>query len=62
MTLPAGVRAPLRVDVTSIVQAWRSRISPDEGIALEVDGGDAVFAGVGAATLANRPRLEVVVR
>lgn len=62
VTLPAGVRGPLRVDVTSIVQAWRARTSPEEGLALEVDGGDAVFAGVGAATLADRPRLEVVVR
>lgn len=61
-TLAAGVRAPLRVDVTSIVRAWAARTATPEGISLELDGGEAVFAGVGAASPSLRPRLEVVVR
>lgn len=61
-TLPAGVRAPLRVDVTAIVRAWSARTASTEGLALELDGGEAIFAGVGAASHGARPRLEVVVR
>lgn len=59
-TLASGVRAPLRVDVTAIVRAW-SASNPSEGLALELEGPEVVFAGAGAS-LASRPRLEVVVR
>lgn len=62
VTMAAGVRGPLRVDVTAIVRAWAARTASAEGISLELDGGEAVFAGVGAAGRALRPRLEVVVR
>jgi hypothetical protein len=59
-TLASGVRAPLRVDVTAIVRTWTVS-NPSEGLALELEGPEAVFAGAGASLWA-RPRLEVVVR
>ncbi len=61
-TLAAGVRSPVRVDVTEAVRAWLAGDASAQGLALEIDGGAAVFAGAGAATTGLRPRIEMVLR
>jgi hypothetical protein len=62
VTLPAQARAPVRLDLTSVLRASKSGQRHMSGIALSTDGGDVVFQGLGAATEAERPHLEVVLR
>jgi hypothetical protein len=59
--LPAGVRGPVRVDVTSLFRDGLAEAS-ERGIALETDRGEAVFMGGAAPELDGRPHLEVVLR
>lgn len=61
VTLPAGVRGPVRVDVTSLLRDGLADAS-ERGIALETDRGEAVFMGGAAPELDARPHLEVVLR
>jgi hypothetical protein len=62
VTLPSGVRAPVRIDVTALVRGWVRGSIPAEGLSLETTDGEAVFIGPGALARADRPRLEVVLR
>lgn len=57
--LPAGMRAPVRLDITALVRAWQSGAWPADGLALTAEGGEPVFAGVGAIPASLRPRIEV---
>ncbi len=61
VTLPAGVRGPVRVDVTALLRGGLAEAA-ERGIALETDRGEAVFLGAAAADRAGRPHLEVVLR
>jgi hypothetical protein len=55
--------APLRIDVTPLVRDWSKRLPDDHGIALLVQGDDAVGQAYSMGTLAGSgPRLEVYVR
>lgn len=62
LTLPAGQRASLRVDVTEAVRAWVEGGASDEGLALECDDRGAAFSGAGELTASRRPRIEVELR
>lgn len=55
--------APARVDVTHLVRAWPKRLADDHGIALLIDGDDALGAAVSMGVTGGvGPRLEVYVR
>lgn len=58
--LPA---APLRIDVTPLVRDWGKRLPADHGIALLVQGDDAIGKAFAMGTTSGLgPRLEVYVR
>lgn len=55
--------APARIDVTNLVREWPKRLADDHGIALLIDGDDALGAAVSmGVTDGVGPRLEVYVR
>jgi hypothetical protein len=61
-TVPRGLRAPVRVDVTAVARGWWDRSLPPGGLALSADGDGVVVYGALASAGDARPRLEVVVR
>ena len=61
VTLPAGVRGPVRVDLTPLLRGGLADLS-ERGIALETDRGEVVFMGGAAPEFDARPHLEVVLR
>jgi hypothetical protein len=55
--------APARIDVTRLVREWPKRLPDDHGIALLIDGDDALGAAYSmGVTDGAGPRLEVYVR
>lgn len=62
VTLPSGVRGPVRVDITAMVRQWLDGALPAGTVSVEHSHGTAVFMGSGALSMAARPRLEVVLR
>jgi len=54
---------PVRIDVTPLVRDWSKRLPDDHGIALLVQGADAIGGAYAVAgSLGRGPRLEVYVR
>lgn len=55
--------SPARIDVTRLVREWPKRLADDHGIALLIDGDDALGAAFSmGVTDGSGPRLEVYVR
>ena len=62
VTLPGRTRVPIRLDVTEAVRAWQYGTARFEGLAIASYGAPVVFAGMGAGSDVDRPRLEVMLR
>ncbi len=57
-----ALRAPIRLDVTTIAREWLDGARPAGGLAVSADAEGIVIQGASAVERDDRPRLELVVR
>ncbi len=61
-TIARELRAPIRLDVTSIAREWLDGARPPGGLAVTADATGIIVQGASALQRDDRPRLELVTR
>lgn len=61
-TVARELRAPIRLDITSIAREWLEGARPAGGLAVTADADGIIVQGASAVERDDRPRLELVTR